>query len=84
MLFFLLVTFTTALQLNIQHFLVNRISEPFVTSKMAIALELKLCLSNLSREIETQKEGCQGTIITSISYLQVIDFWRLNVIIFMS
>ena len=65
--FFLLVTFITILQWNIQHFLVNRIdSEPFVRSKMAITLELELCLSNLSRRIETQKECYQGTIITSI------------------
>ena len=32
----------------------NRVSEPFVRSKMAITLELKPCLSNFSRGIEKQ------------------------------
>ena len=61
---FLLVTFITTLQYNILHFLVNRVSEPLVRSKMAITLELKLCLSNFSRGTERQKEGYQGTPIT--------------------
>ena len=64
--FLSLVTFITTLQRNIQHFLVNRISELFVRSKMAITLELKLCLSNFSRGIERQKEGYQRTNITLI------------------
>ena len=53
--FFLLVIFIIRLQCNILHFLVNRVSEPLVGSKMAITLELKLCLSNFSRGIEKQK-----------------------------
>ena len=44
----------------------NRVSEPLVRSKMAITLELKLCLSNFGRGIERQKEGYQGTNITLI------------------
>ena len=40
----------------------NRVSELLVGSKMAITLELKLCLSNFSRGIEKQK-GHQGTTI---------------------
>ena len=44
----------------------NRISEPLVGSKMAISLEVKLCLSDFSRGIERQKEGYQETNITLI------------------
>ena len=32
----------------------RRVSELLVSSKMAIILEVKLCLSNFSREIETK------------------------------
>ena len=46
--------------------MVNRVNEPLVRSKMAITLELKLCLSNFCRGIERQKEGYQGTSITLI------------------
>ena len=53
--FFSLVIFIIRLQCNILHFLVNRVGEPFVRSKMAITLEVKLCLSNFSRRIEKQK-----------------------------
>ena len=53
--FFSLVIFIIRLQCNIKHFLVNRVSESLVRSKMAIALELKLCLLNFSRGIEKQK-----------------------------
>ena len=44
----------------------NRVSEPLVRYKMAITLEVKLCLSNLSRGIERQNEGYQETNITLI------------------
>ena len=47
--FFSLVIFTGKLQ-----FLVNRVSKPFVRTKMAIILELKLCLSNFRRLIQKQ------------------------------
>ena len=57
-----LVIFIIRLQCNILHFLVNRVSEPLVRSKMAITLELKLCLSNFSRGIKKQKDY-QGTNI---------------------
>ena len=50
-----LVAFFTALQSNIEHFLVNRVSEPLVSSKMAIILEFKSCLSNFGKGIERQK-----------------------------
>ena len=52
--FFSLVTFIITYQCDIRHFLVNRVSEPLVTSKMAITIELKVCLSNFSRGIEKQ------------------------------
>ena len=55
--FFSLVAFISTAQYNTEHFLVNRISELLVRSKMAITLELKLCLSNFSRGIERHKEG---------------------------
>ena len=51
--------FIIRLQCDIYPFLVNKVSEPIVWSKIAITLKLKLCLSN-SRGIETQK-GYQGT-----------------------
>ena len=54
--FLTLVTFITALQCNIQHFLANRVSEPLVRFKMAITLELKLCQSNFSREYSRKTE----------------------------
>ena len=44
----------------------NRVSEPLVRSEMAITVELKLCLSNLSKGIERQKVGYQGANITLI------------------
>ena len=53
-------------------FLVNRVSEPLVRSKMVITYELKLCLSNFSRGIEKQK-GLQGTNI-EFSCVQLIYF----------
>ena len=68
--FFPLVIFIIKLQCNIQHILVNRVSEPLVRSKMAINLELKLCLSNFSMGIEKQK-GYQGTNI-EFSRVQLI------------
>ena len=52
------ITFIIRLQCNILHFLVNRVNEPHVGSKMAIILELKLCLSNFSRGVEKQKLRC--------------------------
>ena len=64
--FFSLIIFITALQCNIEHFLVNRVCEPLIASKIAVTLELKLCQSNFSREIERQNEGYEGTNITSI------------------
>ena len=70
--FLLTVIFIIKLQCNIQHFIVNRISEPLVRSKMAITLELKLCLSNFSRGIEKQK-GYQGMNI-EFSHVQLIYF----------
>ena len=44
----------------------NRVIEPFIRSKMAVTLELKLCLSNFSRGLERQKEDYQHTNITLI------------------
>ena len=70
--FFSLVIFIIRLQCNTSHFLVNRVSEPFVRSKMAITLEVKRCLSNFSRGIEKQK-GYQGTNI-EFSRVQLIYF----------
>ena len=70
--FFSLVTFIIRLQCNIQHFLVNRVSEPHVRSKLAIILELKLCLSNFSRAVEKQK-GNHSTNI-EFSHVQLIYF----------
>ena len=70
--FFLLVIFIIRLQCNIQHFLVNRVSEPLVRSNMAVTLELKPCLSNFSRGIEKQK-GYQGTN-NEFSHVQLIYF----------
>ena len=61
--FFSLVTYITALQCNILHFLVNGVSEPIARSKMAITLELKLCLSKFAKGIERQKENYQGKIL---------------------
>ena len=58
----------------------NRVSESFVRSKMAISLELKPCLSNFSREIERQNEGYQGTSITLIFTRLVVFFF--NALIF--
>ena len=52
--------------------MVNRASEPFVRSKIAISLELKLCLSNFSRGIERQNEGYQGASIT-LSFTRLVD-----------
>ena len=46
--------------------MVSRVNEPLVSSKMAITLELELCLSNFSKAIERQKEGYQVTNITLI------------------
>ena len=74
--FFSLVTFVTTLQCNIQHLLLNRISEPLVRSKMTITLELKLCLSN-SRGIKGQKEGNQGTNITLI-FTRPVDLFSIS------
>ena len=70
--FFSLVIFIIRLQCKIQHFLVNRVSEPLVWSKMAITYELKPCLSNYSTGIEKQK-GYQGTNI-EFSHIQLIYF----------
>ena len=70
--FFSLVIFILRLQCNILHLLVNRVSEPFVRSKMAVTLELKLCLSNFGRGIEKQN-GCLGTNI---------EFSRIHLIYF--
>ena len=70
--FFLLVIFIIRLQCKIQYFLVNRVSEPIIRSKMAIILELKLCLSNFSKGIEKQKRY-QGTNI-EFSRVQLIYF----------
>ena len=70
--FFSLVIFIIRLQCNILRFLVNRVSEPLVRSKMAITVELKLCLSNFSRGIEKQK-GYQGKNV-EFSRVQVIYF----------
>ena len=47
--------FITTLECNIYHFMVSRVNEPLVRFKMAITLELKLCLSNFSKGIEGQK-----------------------------
>ena len=70
---FSLVIFVIRLQCNFLHFRVNRVSEPLVRSKMAITLELKLCLSNfISKGIEKQK-GYQGTNI-EYSRVQLIYF----------
>ena len=66
--FFSLVIFIIRLQCNMYHFLVNRVSELLVRSKMAITLELKLCLSNFS-----EKSDYQGTII-EFSRVQLIYF----------
>ena len=54
----------------------NRVSEPLVRSKMAITLELKLCLSNLKRGIERQKEGYQGTNITLL-FTRSVDLFLI-------
>ena len=70
--FFSLVTFIIRLQYNIEQFLVNRVIEPIVRSKMAITLELKLCVSNFSKRIEKQKVY-QGTNI-EFSRVQLIYF----------
>ena len=70
--FFSLVIFVIGLQCKIQHFLVNRVSEPLVRSEMAITLQLKPCLSNFTRGIEKQK-GYQGTNI-EFSDVQLIYF----------
>ena len=43
--------------------MVNRVIEPLIRSKMAIILEVKLCLSNSSKGIERQKEGTRVTLI---------------------
>ena len=70
--FFSLVIFILRLQCKIEHFLVNRVSELLVRSKMAVILKLKLCLSNFSRGIEKQK-GYQGTNV-EFSRVQLIYF----------
>ena len=75
-----LVIFIIRLQCNIYQFLVNKVSEPIVWSKMAITLKLKLCLSNFSRGIETQK-GYQGTN-AEFSHVQLIYFNTLFLIDF--
>ena len=50
----------------------NGVSEPLVGSNMAITFELKLCLSNSSREWkEKQTEGNQSTNITLIFMVPV-------------
>ena len=64
--FFSLATFIATLQC---HFLVNRVSKPLVGPKMAISFELKLCLSNSSRERKT--EGNQSANITLIFTIPV-------------
>ena len=56
MLFFSIVTFIITLQSNIQHFLVNRVSEPLVRSKMAITLELRLSVCQISAGVYKDKE----------------------------
>ena len=53
-------------------FLVNKVNEPLVRSKMAIILELKLCLSYFTRGVEKQK-SYQGTNI-EFSPVQLIYF----------
>ena len=58
--FFSLVIFIIRLQCDMYIFLVNRVSESLVRSRMAITLELTLFLSNFSRGIEKRK-GYQGT-----------------------
>ena len=69
-------TFIATLECNIlKHFLVNRVMEPFVGSKMATTLELKLCLSNFSRGIERPK-GYQGTNITLI-FIRPVDLFLI-------
>ena len=55
-------------------FLVNRVSELFVRSKMAITLELKLCLSNFSRGIEKQNSYLGRNI--EFSLVQLIYFFN--------
>ena len=57
--FFSLVAFISTTQYNTKHFLVNKVSQLLVRSKIAITLELKLCLSNFSRGIERRKEDYQ-------------------------
>ena len=74
--FFPLATFITTLECNIGHFMVNRVNEPLVRPKTAITLELKICLSNFSREIERQKEIFQGTNIALIFPLPVNLFFN--------
>ena len=52
----------------------NRVSEPLVRSKMAITLELQLCLSTFSRGIERQKEDHQGTN-TTLTFRHQVDLF---------
>ena len=70
--FFSMVIFILRLQCNILHFLVNKVSEPLVRSKMEITLELKLCLSNFSRGIEKQNSYLGRNI--EFSLVQLIYF----------
>ena len=42
------------------------VSEPLIRSKMAITLELKVCLSNFSKGVERQEAGYQDTGVTFV------------------
>ena len=53
------VIFIFRSQCNIEHFLLNRVSEPLVRSKMTITLELKRCLSNFQQG-NRKRKGYQG------------------------
>ena len=70
--FFSLVILSLDYSVAFNIFLVNRVNESLVRSKMAIILELKLCLSNFNRGVEKQK-GYQSTNI-EFSRVQLIYF----------
>ena len=73
--FFSLVTFSL-LHYSVTFYISWSVSERLVRSKMAITLELKLCLSNFSMRLERQKVGSQGTNITLI-FTRPVDLFLI-------
>ena len=56
--------------------MVNRVNKPLVRSKMTITLELKLCPSNFSNEMERQEESYRDTRITLI-FTGLVDIFQI-------